>query len=179
LTFAAIVFAYQPVLRERLFVIYAPAADTEYASAFPLFLDLGRLCAEDPGVVLASAEDGSAILFHSECSVIANNFILRAEDKVHIDEVDRLLRLSPAEVRAARPDVKYLFVRALNYSVLDGNVARLAEESPIAKQLFIDETPPPGFTLIRTIRRQVGETENAGIYARLYKVTPIDVTAEQ
>jgi len=177
--FAAIALAYQPVLHERLFKVYAPAADTEYASAFALFLDLRQLCAEDPGVVLATPEDGSAILFHSECSVIANNFILREPDKVHIDEAMRLLRLSPQEIRAERPDIKYLFVRSLGYSVLNGNVARISAESPIGKQLFLDATPPPGFTLIKTIRRRLGNTGQAGLYARLYKVEPITTAPPQ
>ena len=178
-TFAAIALAYQPALRERLFKVYSPAADSEYASAFPLFLALRQLCADDPGVVLATPEDGSAILFHSECGVIANNFILREDDKAHIDEAGRLLRLSPDEIRAERPDVKYLFIRALGYSVVDGNVARISADSPIGKQLFLDEAAPPGFTLLTTIRRQLGATGMSGLYARLYKVEPIRTAAEQ
>ena len=175
-TFAAVVLAYQPALRERLFIVYAPGADTEYASAFALFLDLQRLCAEDPGVVLASPDDGSAIVFHSECGVIANNFILRQSDKEHIDEVDRLMRLTPADIRTARPDVKYVLVRVRDFSLLEGSVAHLVEDSPIAKQLFIDETPPPGYTLVKTVRRQIGENGSAGVYARLYKVAPSGAT---
>lgn len=173
LTFGALALAYQPALRERLFIVYAPGADTEYASALSIFLDLRDHCANDPGVVLASPDDGSAILFHTECSVIANNFILREPDKTHIDEVDRLMRLSPAAISAARPDVKYVFVRVRDFSVLDGSVARLVAESPIAKELFVDETPPLGFTLIKTVRRQIGEDGVAGTYARLYKVEPV------
>jgi hypothetical protein len=169
-TFAALVLAYQPALRDRLFIVYAPAADTEYASALAIFLDLREMCAEDPGVVLASPDDGSAILFHSECGVIANNFVLRETDKTHIDEIGRLMRLPPAEIRAVRPDVKYVFVRVRDFSVLDGNVARLVAESPIAKDLFLAETPPMGYTLIKTVRRRLGETGSAGVYARLYKV---------
>jgi len=173
LTFAVVALAYQPALRERLFIVYAPGADTEYASAFSIFLDLHTLCADDPGVVLASADDGSAILFHSDCSVIANNFILRPADKTHIDEIDRLMHLSPAEIRAARPDVKYVFVRVRDFSVLDGSVARLVAAKPIAKELFIDDAPPPGFTLIKTVRRRISEEGVAGTYARLYKVEPL------
>jgi hypothetical protein len=174
LSFAAVALAYQPALRERLFIVYAPGADTEYASAFAIFLDLGTLCSQDPGVVLASADDGSAILFHSECSVIANNFILRRSDEAHIDEIDRLMRLSPAEIRAERPDIKYVFVRVRDFAVMQDNVAWLNAGSPIAKQLFIDETPPAGYTLIKTVRRQIGESGEAGVYARLYKVEPIE-----
>ena len=47
--------------------------------------------------MLTSTDDGNAVLFHSDCSVIANNFILRPEDARHIEEVSRLMRLSPAE----------------------------------------------------------------------------------
>jgi hypothetical protein len=177
LAFTALALAYQPALRERLFIVYAPGADAEYASAFAIFLDLGTLCRADPGVVLASADDGSAILFHSECSVIANNFILRRSDEAHIDEIDRLMRLSPAEIRAQRPDIKYVFVRVRDFAVIEDNVAWLVAESPIAKQLFIDETPPAGYTLIKTVRRQIGETGQAGVYARLYRVDPIDAAA--
>jgi hypothetical protein len=174
LSFAALALAYQPALRERLFIIYAPGADTEYASAFAIFLDLGTLCGQDPGVVLASADDGSAILFHSECSVIANNFILRRSDEAHIQEIDRLMRLSPAEIRAERPDIKYVFVRVRDFAVMQGNIAWLNAGSPIARQLFIDETPPAGYTLIKTVRRQIGEAGEAGVYARLYKVESIE-----
>jgi hypothetical protein len=177
LTFAAIVFAYQPALRERLFVVYAPGADREYATAFRIFLDLGTLCAQDPGTVLASSDDGSAILFHSECSVIANNFILRQPDKAHIDEVKRLMALSPAEIRSQRPDVKYVFVRAFDVSKKNGDTLGLTTDVPIAKELFLDETPPPGYTLIKTVQVAIGEGGPAGVYARLYKVEPIATAA--
>jgi hypothetical protein len=170
--FAAIVLAYQPALRQRLFVVYSPGASTEYASAFSIFLDLRSLCATNPGVVLASPDDGNAILFHSECSVIANNFILRRADNEHIDEVGRLMSLSPAAIRAERPDVKYLFARVRDFSLFRGDVAHLLADIPIAKELFVDETPPAGYRLIKTVRRRIGADGPAGTYARLYEVEP-------
>jgi hypothetical protein len=175
--FAAIALAYQPALRQRLFVVYAPGADPEYASALTIFRKLETLCAADPGIVLASSDDGNATLFHTECSVIANNFILREADKQHLDEVDRLMRLSPAEIRAERPDVKYAVVRAKDFSVLQGNVARLVANSPIVKELFID-APPPGYTLIETVHTRIGTAGAEGIYARLYRVEPVDGNGE-
>jgi hypothetical protein len=168
---ALLVLAYQPVLRERLFIVYAPGADVDYASAYAIFLDLNRLCAEDPGVVLASPDDGNAILFHTDCSVIANNFILRPADKAHIDEVDRLMRLPPEEILRQRRDVKYVFVRARDFSAFDGDVATLAAQNPIARELFIDEEPPEAFSLVKTVRTKIGEQGVDGIYARLYKVS--------
>lgn len=180
-TLTVTVLAYQPALRERLFLVYAPGGDTEYAAAMPIFHDLGRLCAEDPGVVLANSDDGSPILFHSECSVVANNFILRAEDKRHIDEVDRLMRLAPAEIARQRPDIKYLFVRAKSFSVVQDDTAYLVEDVPIAKQLFLDANPPAGFTLIRTILQSSDEGPR-GMYARLYTIgdtRPLDARANE
>jgi hypothetical protein len=171
-TFAVIVLAYQPALRERLFLHYAPSSDPEYASTLALFLGLEVLCAEDPGVVLASTDDGNPILFHSDCSVIANNFVLRPEDEAHIDEVARLMNLSPAQIRTERPDVKYVLVRVRDFSIFIDNVAHVVAESPIAKELFIDATPPQGYSLIQTVRRRIGEEGTAGIYAKLFKVTP-------
>jgi len=170
-TFALIALAYQPALRERLLIAYAPGADPEYASGIPAFLDLKKLCAEDPGVVLASPDDGNAILFHSQCSVIANNFILREADKEHIDEVKRLMMLAPAEIHRERPDVKYLFVRAKNFSTIQDDRQVLVADSPIAKQLFIESPPPNGFTLIRTIVGSIDDRGVAKIYAMLYKVS--------
>jgi len=177
LAFAAVGLAFQPALRDRLFIVYAPGADSEYASAFSIFLDLRQLCAQDPGVVLAPADDGSAILFHSECSVIANNFILRDADKIHIDEIRRLMSSSPAEIRAERPDIKYVFVRLRDFAVVKDNIAYLIPGSPIGQQLFADETPPPGYTLLKTIRRKVGADPEGELYARLYKVEPVGAAA--
>jgi hypothetical protein len=169
--FAALVLAFQPALRERLLVPYAPSADAEYANAFALFVELDRLCAEEPGTVLASTDDGNAILFHSDCSVIANNFILRAEDKTHIDEVDRLMRLSGAEIRAQRPDVKYLLLRARDFSTILDGAARIVAENALARQFLIEETPPPGFALVQTVRWRADENGQASVYAKLFKVT--------
>lgn len=168
-TLALIVVAYQPPLRERLFVVYAPGADTAYAGAISIFFDLESQCSADPGVVLASPDDGNPILFHSSCSVIANNFILRPEDAVHIGEVERLMRLSPAEIRRERPDIKYVFVRARDFSILDGGVERLSVDSPIAQQLLGEAPPPPGYSIVKTVRFALGDDQR--VFARLFKVS--------
>jgi hypothetical protein len=167
-TFAALVLAFQPALRERLFVIYAPSSDPEYAAAFPLFLELEKLCAANPGTVFSSPDDGNAILFHTECGVIANNFILRSEDEAHMDEVRRLMLLQGAEIRGSRPDVKYLLLRARDYGIGPAGGQPLVAGTPIAKQFFVDPAPPPGFTMVREIRRTLDADGPAGIYARLF-----------
>jgi hypothetical protein len=169
---AALAVAYQPPLRERLLLLYPPGSDIDYASVVPLYHELGRLCAVEPGVVLASNDDGNGILFHSDCSVIANNFILRAEDERHIAEIGRLMRRSPADIRRERPDVKYLLLRVRDFVVLENEAFTLAEDSPIAMQLLTNTEPPPGYELISTIRWRMGDEGATAIFARLYKIEP-------
>ena len=170
-TLAALAVAFQPALRERLLIIYAPSADTEYASVLPMFLELSKLCAEDPGTVLANTDDGNPILFHTDCSVIANNFILRAEDKAHIDEVVRIMQMTPEEIRTERPDIQYLLLRTEDFSIVRDGVSYIVAASPVAKQFFIDPEPPAGFTLVQTMGRRYEEGGRPSLYAKLFKVT--------
>src|SRR5690606_12081933 len=71
-----VVLAYQPALRARLFESYLPGIDASYAATLPLYLQLASECEQNPAVVLARNNDGNPILFHTNCSVITNNFIL-------------------------------------------------------------------------------------------------------
>jgi hypothetical protein len=170
-TLAILVLAFQPALRGRLFTYYAPAADPQYASVFPLFLKLNELCSAEPGTVLASSDDGNAILFHTDCSVIANNFILRREDKTHIDEVKRLMQLAPEQIRVERPDIKYMLLRAQDFSIHRDGVVYFVNSNPIVRELFLDSAPPDGYELQQTIRLRLPNSELTGPYAKLFKVT--------
>jgi hypothetical protein len=175
-TFAALVVAFQPPLRERLFVFNAPGSASDYATVLPLYLLLKPLCDEDPGVVLASSDDGSGILFHTECSVIANNFILRPSDATHISEVARLFALPPEDIVKQRPDVKYVLLRARDFLTFVEDGVVLSKENAVAQQLLTNKEPPPSFELIETVKLQTGpEEKDIGIFARLYKIHPLEV----
>jgi hypothetical protein len=169
---AAVTLAYQPPLRDQLFAYYPPGANQDYATALPIFLDLREQCAADPGVVLATSDDGSPILFHSDCSVIANNFILRPEDKAHLDEIGRLLELTPAQIVEQRPDIKYLLVRTRDFSFFQNGELYLAASKPIAAQMILNDVAPAGFELVETILQRTGQDGPSLVYARLYKVDP-------
>lgn len=170
-TFAAIALAYQPALHQRLFALDVPGSDFAYANATGAYQALHDACASDPGVVLASPSDGAPIVFHSECSVIATNFILTAQDAAHINEVTRLMSLSPAEIRAQRPDVKYIFVRASDFGVLEGRKAGSIEGNAIVDQLLRSDSPPPGYTLLKNIVFRDSDADRANVYARLYAIS--------
>lgn len=167
--FATIVLAYQPPLRTRLFALDVPGNDFGYANALPAFAELQRRCAEDPGVVLASTTDGAPILFHTECSVIATNFILRPEDAAHIDEVQRLMQSTPAEIRARRSDVKYLLARSADFAVVENGQYRLATDNPLVRGLLLADSPPEGYTLLTNL--VYGPSRSGEVYARLFKIS--------
>lgn len=165
---AGMALAYQPALNGRLFLIYPPGADPMYANVRLLYLKLADACAEDPGVVLTGNDNGNAVLFHTDCGVIANNFILRPEDDFKIREVNALLLgATPQEIRANRPDIDYLLIRAETFNNRrDGSPD---EQPPIARQLLTLDPPPEGFQTIQSIFYEA-DGEVQGVYARLYRI---------
>jgi hypothetical protein len=78
------------------------------------------------------------------------------------------MQLTGEEIRAQRPDVKYLLLRSQDFIVVRDSVAYFVAENAVAKQFFIDAAPPPGFELVKAIPWR--ENENEGIYAKLFKV---------
>lgn len=173
--FALVAVAYQPALRERLFVIHAPGSASDYATMLPLYLTLAPLCEEDPGVVLASSDDGNALLYHTGCSVIANNFILRRADGEHINEIIRLFQLPPEEIIKQRPDIKYMLLRVRDFLEPVENTLQLSRSNPVAAQLLVyTPKPPPNLELVKTVTLKVGPESEEGVVARLYRVNSDD-----
>lgn len=148
---ATILVAYQPPLRQQLFAVYALGAAPMYERARPLFLDLADRCERDPGVVLAHENDGNYLLFHTNCSVISNNFMLRADDELKIQQIADMMRLSPEALRQYQPSVKYLLLRADDFLVQRNGKFEIDSRSPLASALFLKPEPPEGFDLIQTI----------------------------
>ncbi len=165
-----VVGAYQPALRHRLFENYLPGIDAEYASTLPLYLRLGRECEQDPGVVLATNNDGNPILFHTACGVITNNFILSRADDEHLRRAGRLLRLPPDQLRQAAPEVRYLLLRADDFTVVEGGQRRLMTEIPVVTSLLLPVEAPLGFELVYALDRVAGASGPENVYAKLFKI---------
>lgn len=172
IAFGLLVLAYQPSLRQRLFTVYAIAADPEYQSAISIFFKLESACAENPGLVLANNDDGNAILFHSDCSVIANNFFLDSEDQARVDEITRLMKSSPGELLAAEPRISYLFIRRDDFShESDGGRLELDMDSQIIAEVFAADQLPAGFELISSVYAMPAPDADLVTHARLYRLT--------
>ena len=165
---AGVLIAYQPPLRHHLFAVYALGAAPMYERARPLFLNLAERCEQQPGVVLANANDGNYLLFHTECSVISNNFRLTSEDERKIDQIETMMRLSPEALREYQPDVKYLLLRTNDFIVERDGKLEIDRSSPLARVLLSSSEPPDGFELIQTILLE--RDGGPEIYAKAFAV---------
>jgi len=160
--------AYQPPLRDKLFDVYALGAAPLYERARPIFLELGDRCADDPGLILADKHDGNYLLFHTDCSVISNNFMLTAEDVRRVEQFGEMLRLTPAALRAQHPEIKYVLLRAWDFYVLDNGEVVVREGYPLASALLADGEAPEGFELLASIA--VERDGESLLYARAFAV---------
>jgi hypothetical protein len=165
---ASVLIAYQPPLRQHLFAVYALGAAPIYERARPLFLGLAERCEKQPGVVLANANDGNYLLFHTECSVISNNFRLTSEDELKIEQIETMMRLSPEALRAYQPKVKYLLLRTNDFVVERDGTLEIDRSRPLARVLMSSSEPPDGFELIETIFLQ--RDSKSEIYAKAFAV---------
>ncbi|MEM7430730.1 MAG: hypothetical protein AAF351_02205 [Pseudomonadota bacterium] len=165
---AGVLVAYQPPLRQHLFAVYALGAAPLYERARPLFLELGERCEADPGLVLANANDGNYILFHTECSLISNNFRVNAADEKKINEIAAMMKLPPADLRKYQPSVKYLLLRTSDFTVVRDGQRRVDTSIPLARMLVSDSPPPEGYELLQSVTlERNGRSE---VYAKAYAV---------
>lgn len=169
---AAILIAWQPPLNDRLFIFYAPAADDGYAYARDIYRALEPLCESDPGLVLASSDDGSPILFHTECSVISNNFIMRPQDEVALNQIFDLMQSNPGAIVEHEPHIKYVFLRAIDFAMpsqFDGAI-NVDPRSAVGSQLLGTGSLPAGFESIHSVYRGLQPGDPVYLFARLLKI---------
>jgi hypothetical protein len=177
-----IAIVFQPPLKNRLIRKYPAGLDLEYAASRSLFKSLAKSCAEDPGVVISYSDDGHYIRYHTDCSVIANNFIMTPQHEEKILEVDRKLQLDPVQFLEQVTDVDYVFVRmygsfeegpnGIQASPIERVVSR---NSPLFIGLTFGDNVPSEFQLIDEI--PVGGDRDFA-FARVYKIVrdkdPVD-----
>jgi hypothetical protein len=173
---ATVMVAWQPALRNRLFSVYAPASDDNYADSRAIFEELERECDADPGLVLADSDDGSPILFHTECSVLSNNFIMRPADEVALGQIYALMQGTPQGILEFEPEIKYVFLRALDFALpdqLDGAI-NIDTRSPIGSALLGKGPLPEGFENVHSVYRGLKPGDPVYLFARLLKINRSD-----
>ena len=158
LTLAILAAALQPPIGQQLFKRAPPGLDRDYAASRSLYPGLASACAESPGTVLALADDGHPIRYHTDCSVIVNNFLMTPLHMKKRREVDALLQLSPNALLETT-DISYLFVR-LNDVFVSGPdgvqptpiTVLKTQNSPLFIELAFAKELPHGYRLISELR---------------------------
>lgn len=154
-----IAVAYQPPLQNRLFHTYPPGLSMHYAAARTMFQSLAESCADQRGSVLSHNDDGHYIRYHTDCSVMTNNFLLTPLHERKILEANQLLALTPEQFVLAAPQIDYVFVRM--YEIFDFGPDGVrptplatvkSRNSPLFVALTFADNLPKGFRLIDEVR---------------------------
>lgn len=171
-----LLLSYAPQLRYELLDTPPKAGDPWYARVSPMVKILREACAKDPGIVLADSNAGHYIRYATDCSVIANNFLLTPQHFAKADEVDRLFSLSATALLTAAPYPKYVLVRPSSISRATGGYRyifsglgshRLEPELLSAPAASL----PAQYRLLGTVPLPMV----AGIaYAKLYKIERVE-----
>jgi hypothetical protein len=149
--------------------------DPAFRTLRPILADLQKACAADPGIVLADNDAGHYIRYYTQCSVIANNFLLTRQHEEKIRQIDYLTSLPARDLPVRAPYVRYVLLRPVSIQrTADG--ARYVSYSQEHAQLISDlllkplEEVPTGYQLIEQMN--IGSTAEVGSvpYLRLFKV---------
>jgi hypothetical protein len=140
--------AFRPPLSNALFSEHSLAGDHLYQVTQPLYPVLAAACADQSGTVAASAQFGHYIRFHTDCSVIANNFLLTEQHFEKVRLVNSLFHLSVEQLAEQEPDVRYVLGFLANtYEQRDGKVflrdmRDIRSRNPLLiKELMLPEKP--------------------------------------
>jgi asparagine N-glycosylation enzyme membrane subunit Stt3 len=118
-TAAVVAAAYIPSVKEQLFEKRAPGNDVYYALTRSIYPAMAEACAARPGVVLAGSDAGHYVRFHTECSVIADNFLIMPLHIAKYLEVRKLMKLTPEELLSSGTQVRYLYVSMADIAAVD------------------------------------------------------------
>lgn len=167
---AVAVAAYVPVL-PTLTTYPVPGFSGTYYLTRHGYGPMAAACRDDPGTVLADPHDGHYVRYHTECPVIANNFLINDQHVEKAALARSLLSASVGELRARAPWVKYLWlIREDNVLDPSLSIERVRRANPgLRELLFHTGAPPPGLELLWE-----GTLPGAGersVVARLYRLT--------
>ena len=152
--------------------------DPYYALTAEVYAPLAELCRRAPGVVLASPDDANYVRYHTDCPVIANNFLLTPQHEAKIREVRELMALAPEKLASAAPQVRYVFVHRMALFTLEGGRMRFlpggdpGNPDPPLVRALLESDPhslPPRFTLVKEL---AFEKPAHVPYARLFALEP-------
>ena len=167
--FAAALGPTYPVWQTQWFL----AGSDSYESIRGVFPLLRQECAQHPGIVLAPVDDGHSVRYHTDCSVIANPFLLTPQHSAKVRQARNLMAMTPEDLLTHDKLVDYLLVHHhVKMKFSGGNESpnlenlRTTQMSGMEARL-LDPNPalPVQFQKLWELKTPAGQ-----VYARLYKV---------
>jgi hypothetical protein len=150
----------------------APGADVGYMHLREMFLALGKQCEKNPGVVLADHNHGHYITYHTNCSVISDNFVLTRQHEQKLLLTGQLLRGSVADVRRLAPYVKYILVVRADDPSTKGCFPACEGNQGLRHELIEASPPyPAGLRFLGESQAVIGGATEP--LARLFEVLPL------
>jgi asparagine N-glycosylation enzyme membrane subunit Stt3 len=184
LVFAAALY---PALRVALLTEAPVALSVRYELTRSLYPVLAQACNARPGIVLATWDDGHYVRYHSECSVIADNFMLTPQHVTKYKETERLLALSPNALLETAPHVRYVLARLnLIYSLDSLGRASIAWGPEILKvnprlvsELVLGDPAqlPKRFRALQTVWLSQSQGIPAAVLYEIVPETPADLSS--
>jgi len=144
-----------------------------YSNSRSTFPVLKEICAQRPGIVLGDLDTGHWVRYHSQCSVIADVFLLTPQHAAKSLENARLLDMSPAQLLTAKPEVRYVFAHhsiALMRDEKGVETPKLSELRLQMQQLERDLLGPEANIPPQFKRRWEVLTPAGQVFARLYEI---------
>jgi hypothetical protein len=170
----AMVICFLPV-RTWFRGVWVPGSSVSYASLRPELKTLGEACSTQAGTVLALQDAGHWITYHTKCSVLADVFILTPQHVAKIAEVNQLMATMPDQLRATRPDIRYVLVNIDPRNIpmmglwqpTEAQIqAVLPSQWPLVRELLRPDRPlPQGYRVVKDALSAKG-----GLYARVLEI---------
>ena len=163
--------AYLPAY-ERLMSSPLITRSYEYGLTRSIFVEMHKACAAEPGVILAGHNDGHYISFHSDCPVIANNFIISPLHSQKVRQSEQLLAGKAASLVANEPWIRYVYVNRMdNVLVNEPDAVVRAANAGLREELLLNPGAfPAGFTLLAEVQIAVRPDSPPLPLARLFRI---------
>jgi hypothetical protein len=149
-----------------------PATDHLYGLLRPFFPALKAACAARPGVVLAAYNEGHYLRYHTDCSVIADPFILTPQHQRKVRLARELLASSLNDALARAPYVRYILVRRADPFLATGAAHCFPDcpENAGLRQELLAQAPPYPARLRLLVQSEFRGANGVEPYARLFEV---------
>jgi hypothetical protein len=144
--------AYVPAI-DRLMKNPLISRSYEYGMTRGIFVEMQKACEVEPGVILAGHDDGHYITFHTDCLVIANNFIISPFHSQKIRQTERLLAGTAANLVENELWIRYVYVNRMDNVLGDDlEVNAGALNSGVREELLLNRGDlPSGYTLLSEV----------------------------